>query len=98
MTKKQRERLEELRVLMNEKGAYRFGMDGESVTMAFRMSGGYKDIEKVLTMAFRMSRGYKDIEKVLYSVLTDDPENPYRDEDWEEGTEAMERLRNINDM
>lgn len=81
MTQKQRNRLEELRVLMNDKGAYRFGMDGESVTMAFRMS-----------------RGYKDIEKVLYSVLTDDPENPYRDEDWEEGTEAMERLRNINDM
>lgn len=81
MTKKQINRLEELRVIMNDKGAYRFGMDGESVSMAFRMS-----------------RGYKDIEKVLYSVLTDDPENPYRDEDWEEGTEAMERLRNINDM
>ena len=81
MTKKQINRLEELRVLMNDKGAYRFGMDGESVTMAFRMA-----------------RGYEDIEKVLYSVLTDDPENPYRDEDWEEGTEAMERLRNINDM
>ena len=81
MTKKQRERLEELRVLMNDKGAYRFGMDGESVSMAFKMA-----------------RGYKDIEKVLYSVMTDDPENPYRDEDWEEGTEAMERLRNINDM
>ena len=80
MTKKQRERLEELRVLMNDKGAYRFGMDGESVSMAFKMA-----------------RGYKDIEKVLYSVMTDDPENPYRDEDWEEGTEAMERLRNIND-
>lgn len=81
MTQKQRNRLEELRVLMNDKGAYRFGMDSESVSMAFRMA-----------------RGYKDIEKVLYSVLTDDPENPYRDEDWEEGTEAMERLRNINDM
>lgn len=81
MTQKQRNRLEELRVIMNDKGAYRFGMDSESVTMAFRMS-----------------RGYKDIEKVLYSVLTDDPENPYRDEDWEEGTKAMERLRNINDM
>lgn len=81
MTKKQRERLEELRVLMNDKGAYRFGMDGESVSMAFKMA-----------------RGYKDIEKVIYSVLTDDPENPYRDEDWAEGTEAMERLRNINDM
>lgn len=80
MTKKQINRLEELRVLMNEKGAYRFGMDGESVSMAFKMA-----------------RGYKDIEKVLYSVLTDDPENPYREEDWEEGTEAMERLRNIND-
>ena len=80
MTKKQINRLEELRVLMEKKGAYRFGMDGESVSMAFRMA-----------------RGYKDIEKVLYSVLTDDPENPYRDEDWEEGTEAMERLRNIND-
>ena len=36
MTKKQRERLEELRVLMNDKGAYRFGMDGESVSMAFK--------------------------------------------------------------
>lgn len=81
MTNKQINRLEELRVLMNDKGAYRFGMDGESVTMAFRMA-----------------RGYNDIEKVLYSVLTDDPENPYKDEDWEEGTEAMERLRNINDM
>lgn len=81
MTKKQINRLEELRVLMNDKGAYRFGMDGESVSMAFKMA-----------------RGYKDIEKVLYSVMTDDPENPYRDEDWEEGTEAMERLRNINDM
>ena len=81
MTQKQRNRLEELRVLMNEKGAYRFGMDSESVSMGFKMG-----------------RGYKDIEKVLYSVLTDDPENPYRDEDWEEGTEAMERLRNINDM
>lgn len=81
MTKKQINRLEELRVLMNEKGAYRFGMDGESVSMAFKMA-----------------RGYKDIEKVLYSVLTDDPENPYRDEDWEEGTEAMERLKNISDM
>lgn len=80
MTKKQRERLEELRVLMNDKGAYRFGMDGDSVSMALKMA-----------------RGYKDIEKVLYSVLTDDPENPYRDEDWKEGTEAMERLRNIND-
>ena len=80
MTKKQRERLEELRVLMNDKGAYRFGMDGESVSMAFRMA-----------------RGYEDIEKVLYSVMTDDHENPYRDEDWEEGTEALERLRNIND-
>ena len=81
MTQKQRNRLEELRVLMNDKGAYRFGLDGDSVSVAFRMA-----------------RGYKDIEKVLYSVLTDDPENPYRDEDWEEGTEAMERLRNINDM
>lgn len=81
MTKKQINRLEELRVIMNDKGAYRFGMDGESVSMAFRMA-----------------RGYKDIEKVLYSILTDDPENPYREEDWEEGTEAMERLRNINDM
>lgn len=81
MTKKQRNRLEELRVLMYDKGAYRFGMDGESVSMAFKMA-----------------RGYKDIEKVLYSVLTDDPENPYREEDWEEGTESMERLRNINDM
>lgn len=81
MTQKQRNRLEELRVIMNDKGAYRFGMDGESVNMAFRMA-----------------RGYKDIEKVLYSVLTDDPENPYREEDWEEGTGAMERLRNINDM
>ena len=80
MTKKQRERLEELRVIMNDKGAYRFGMDGESVSMAFRMA-----------------RGYKDIEKVLYSVMTDDPENPYRKEDWEEGTEALERLRNIKD-
>ena len=80
MTKKQRERLEELRVLMNDKGAYRFGMDGESVSMAFKMA-----------------RGYKDIEKVLYSVMTDDPENPYREEDWEEGTEALERLRNIKD-
>ena len=81
MTQKQRKRLEELRVIMNDKGAYRFGMDGESITMAFRMA-----------------RGYKDIEKVLYSVMTDDPENPCREEDWEEGTEAMERLRNINDM
>lgn len=81
MTQKQRNRLEELRVLMNDKGTYRFGLDGDSVSMAFRMA-----------------RGYNDIEKVLYSVLTDDPENPYRDEDWEEGTEAMERLRNINDM
>lgn len=80
MTKKQRNRLEELRVLMEKKGAYRFGMDGESVSMAFKMA-----------------RGYKDIEKVLYSVMTDDPENPYRDEDWEEGTEALERLKNIND-
>ena len=80
MTQKQINRLEELRVLMNDKGAYRFGMDGDSVSMAFKMA-----------------RGYKDIEKVLYSVLTDDPENPYRDEDWEEGTEAMERLRNIKD-
>ena len=42
MTKKQRERLEELRVLMNDKGAYRFGMDGESVSMAFKMARGYK--------------------------------------------------------
>lgn len=81
MTKKQRERLEELRVLMKDKGAYRFGMDGQSVGMAFKMA-----------------RGYNDIEKILYSVMTDDPENPYREEDWEEGTEAMERLRNINDM
>lgn len=80
MTKKQRNRLEELRVLMNDKGAYRFGMDGDSVSMAFRMA-----------------RGYSDIEKVLYSVLTDYPENDYREEDWEEGTEAMERLKNIND-
>ena len=80
MTKKQINRLEELRVLMEKKGAYRFGMDGESVGMALKMA-----------------RGYKDIEKVLYSVMTDDPENPYREEDWEEGTEAMERLRNIND-
>ena len=80
MTKKQINRLEELRVLMNDKGAYRFGMDGESVSMAFKMA-----------------RGYKDIEKVLYSVMTDDPENPYRDEDWEEGTEALERLKNITD-
>lgn len=80
MTQKQRNRLEELRVLMNDKGAYRFGMDDESVSMAFRMA-----------------RGYKDIEKVLYSVLTDDPENPYREEDWEEGTEALKRLTNIDD-
>lgn len=80
MTKKQRNRLEELRVLMCDKGAYRFGMDGESVSMAFRMA-----------------RGYKDIEKVLYSVMTDDPENPYREEDWEEGTEALKRLTNIDD-
>ena len=55
-------------------------MDGESVSIAFRMA-----------------RGYKDIEKVLYSVLTDDPENDYRTEDWQEGTEALDRLRNIND-
>ena len=48
-------------------------------------------------MAFRMARGYKDIEKVLYSVLTDDPENDFRDEDWKDGTDALERLRNIND-
>lgn len=81
MTQKQRNRLEELRVLMNDKGAYRFGMDGESVSMAFRMA-----------------RGYKDIEKVLYSVMTDDPENPYREDDWAEGTEAMERLRNISNI
>lgn len=81
MTNKQKNRLEELRYLVNNKGAYRFGMDGESISMAFKMA-----------------RGYKDIEKVLYSVLTDDPENPYREEDWEEGTEAMERLRNINDI
>lgn len=80
MTQKQRNRLEELRVLMNDKGAYRFGMDGESISMAFRMA-----------------RGYKDIEKVLYSVLTDDPENPYREEDWEEGTDALKRLTNIDD-
>ena len=80
MTQKQRNRLEELRVLMYDKGAYRFGMDGESVSMAFRMA-----------------RGYKDIEKVLYSVMTDDPENPYREEDWEEGTEALKRLTNIDD-
>lgn len=33
---------------MNDKGAYRFGMDGESVSMVFRMARGYKDIEKVL--------------------------------------------------
>lgn len=81
MTQKQRNRLEELRVIMNDKGAYRFGMDGESVSMAFKMA-----------------RGYKDIEKVLYSVMTDDPENPYREEDWQDGTEALDRLRNINDM
>ena len=80
MTQKQRNRLEELRVLMTKKGAYRFGMDGESVSMAFQMA-----------------RGYKDIEKVLCSVLTDDPENPYREEDWEEGTEALKRLTNIDD-
>ena len=80
MTQKQRNRLEELRDLMNNKGAYRFGMDGESVSMAFKMA-----------------RGYKDIEKILYSVLTDDPENPYREEDWEEGTEALKRLTNIDD-
>ena len=80
MTQKLRNRLEELRVLMKNKGAYRFGMDGESVSIAFRMA-----------------RGYKDIEKVLYSVLTDDPENDYRTEDWQEGTEALDRLRNIND-
>ena len=80
MTQKQRNRLEELRVLMNDKGAYRFGMDGESVSMAFKMA-----------------RGYKDIEKVLYSVMTDDPENPYREDDWEEGTEALKRLTNIDD-
>ena len=48
-------------------------------------------------MAFQMARGYKDIEKVLCSVLTDDPENPYREEDWEEGTEALKRLTNIDD-
>lgn len=81
MTQKQRNRLEELRVIMNDKSAYRFGMDGESISMAFIMA-----------------RGYKDIEKVLYSVLTDDPENPYREEDWQDGTEALDRLRNINDL
>ncbi len=81
MTNKQRERLCELREIIQEKGSYRFGMDGNSVSMAFRMA-----------------RGYKDIEKVLYSVLTDDPENDYGDEDWQEGTEALESLRNINDL
>ena len=45
MTQKQRNRLEELRVLMNDKGAFRFGMDDESVSMAFRMARGYKDIK-----------------------------------------------------
>ena len=60
-------------------------------TNLFKINGKYRCFDKSIA-------SYKDIEKVLYSVLTDDPENPYRDEDWEEGTEAMERLRNINDM
>ena len=81
MTKRQRERLCILRDIIYEKGCYSFGMDQQS-----------------LSMAFRMARGYKDIEKVLYSVLTDDPENDYRMEDWQEGTDALDRLRNINDM
>lgn len=81
MTQKQRERLSDLRSLIQEKGSYSFGLDGNSVSMAFRMA-----------------KGYKDIEDVLYSVLTDYPENDYREEDWQTGTEAMERLRNINDM
>lgn len=81
MTKRQRERLCILRDIINEKGCYSFGMDQQS-----------------LSMAFRMARGYKDIEKVLYSVLTDDPENDYRMEDWQDGTDALDRLRNINDL
>lgn len=43
--------------------------------------------------AFAMARAYKDIEKVLFGVLTDDPENEYRDEDVQEAECALKRLQ-----
>lgn len=41
---------------------------------------------------FLRARAYDDIEKVLYGVLTDHPENDYRDEDIQEAIDALKRM------
>ena len=38
---------------------------------------------------------HKLVHKVLYGVLTDMPENDYRDQDWEESEQYMQKLESL---
>lgn len=48
MKVRQRERLQELMDKLYELSRFKFGMDGESLHMAFKLARGYKDIADVV--------------------------------------------------
>lgn len=48
MKVRQRQRLQELMDKLYELSSFKFGMDGESLHMAFKLARGYKDIADVV--------------------------------------------------